>query len=282
VFGGGGKRACEGNVLASYPRKMRNNVEEKTINFQPVARLQEVVDALLSNRGNIKVLEAGCGSYSYVSTPKNASSYIVGIDISEEQLRKNTVVNEKIVGDIEVYQFSPSQFDLIICWWVLEHLSHPERALNNFLKTLKDGGIIVLAVPNVLSIKGIVTKYTPFWFHKWVYRSFFGVTDFDQFRTFLRFSISPLSIERFAARNGLSIAYSSLFTYPKTRKIIEKYEVIKVGWWLVRQICNVLSFGKTDVGLTEYLVVLKKQGTALQLFPRYDTSAKNADSSIEG
>src|SRR5437588_4454211 len=159
-------------------------MEELTINLQPIVKLQLLVDKLLNDRRNIKVLEAGCGSYSYINMPENTSCYVVGIDISEEQLRKNSVIHEKIIGDIETYQFSSSEFDLIVCWWVLEHLPHPEKALNNFLKCIKENGLIVLAVPNVISIKGLVTKYTPFWFHKWVYRSFFGVQGFNHFQTF--------------------------------------------------------------------------------------------------
>src|SRR6266849_4277092 len=116
-------------------------MEEKTIDLQPVVQMQVVVDCTLSKRENVKILEAGCGSYSYVRVPEHTSSYSVGIDISEEQLNRNTVVDEKIVGDLETYQFAPSQFDLIICWWVLEHLSHPERALDSFVRASKDGGI---------------------------------------------------------------------------------------------------------------------------------------------
>jgi 2-polyprenyl-3-methyl-5-hydroxy-6-metoxy-1,4-benzoquinol methylase len=236
-------------------------MEEKTINLQPIIKLQSLVDKLLSDRRNVKILEAGCGSgsYSYISLPKNTINYIVGIDISEEQLQKNPVVNEKILGDIETYQFAPSQFDLIICWWVLEHLPHPEKALNNFLTSLKEGGIIVLAVPNVFSIKGLITKYTPFWFHKWLYRSFFGVKGFKHFQAFMKFSISPISLRRFAAKNGLSVEYSCLYTPPETGEIIEKIKFINTGWWLTRQACKTLSFGRLDVGLTEYIILLKKQ-----------------------
>jgi ubiquinone/menaquinone biosynthesis C-methylase UbiE len=241
----------------SLPGVKEEPMEVRTVELQPVVKLQSIVDMLLSGSGNIKVLEAGCGAYSYVAVPKD-TSYIVGIDVSEEQLRKNCVVDEKILGDIQTYRFPCAEFDLIVCWWVLEHLAHPEKALNSFLKFLKEDGVLVLAVPNVFSIKGLVTKYAPFWFHTWSYRVLYGIKGYAPFHTFLRFSIAPISLRRFAARNGLSIEYSCFYTNPGLQKSLEKYKFINAGWQLIRQTIKALSFGRIDVGLEEYLLVLKK------------------------
>src|SRR5229473_669354 len=227
-----------------------------------IIKLQTFVDRSLSDRGAIKVLEAGCGSHSNIQMPQNTSSYLVGIDISEEQLQMNSVVNEKIVGDIQSYTLPSSEFDVIVCWWVLEHVSHPEKALDNFLRSMKEDGILILAVPNVLSIKGLITKYTPHWFHIWVHRSFwkfFSVEGFTPFRTYLKFSISPASIRRYAAKNGLSIEYSSLYESQAIREFRGKHKIVNIGWWLLIQTIKVLSFGKIDAEPTEFMIVLKKK-----------------------
>jgi ubiquinone/menaquinone biosynthesis C-methylase UbiE len=179
-------------------------MEELTINFQEIVALQASVDNLLRDREHIKVLEAGCGSYSYISMPRH-TSYIVGIDISEEQLQKNSLVDEKLPA---------AEFDVIVCWWVLEHLPQPEKALDQFLRALKKGGLIILAVPHVFSIKGLIAKYTPFWIHKWYYGIAFPGKGYTPFPTYLKFSISPWSLRRFAVKNGLSIEYSCLYTPP--------------------------------------------------------------------
>jgi ubiquinone/menaquinone biosynthesis C-methylase UbiE len=232
-------------------------MEELTVNSQQIIALQSLLDKFLSDRTNIKVLEAGCGSYSYVSVPKEIA-YIVGIDISEEQLQKNTVVHEKILGDIQRFPLPCAEFDVIVCWWVLEHLPHPEKALHNFLNSIKDGGLIVLAVPNVFSVKGLIAKYTPFWFHKWYYRMVFAGKGYMPFRTFLKFSISPMSLKRFATKHGLSIEYSCLYTPSKLKKALEKHKLMKAVWEIIRQPVRALSFGKIDLGLTEYILLLKK------------------------
>jgi len=195
-------------------------MDELTVNFQQVVALQSLVDKFSSCHDKINILEAGCGSYSYITVPHD-KSYIVGIDISEEQLQKNTIVHEKILGDIQSYPLLPAEFDMIVCWWVLEHLSQPQKALKNFLCAIKEGGIIILAVPNVFSIKGLLAKYTPFWFHRLYYRIFFPNMGYTPFPTFLRFSISPLSIRRFASKNGLSIEYSCLYDPPSWTKTLK-------------------------------------------------------------
>lgn len=220
-------------------------------------KLQSLVDVLLYNRETIAVLEAGCGHRSYVRMPENA--HIVGIDISESELRRNAGLHERIVGDIESYGLPYSAYDVIVCWWVLEHLSHPRRALDNFRRAIKDDGIIILAIPNVWSIKGLVTKCTPYWFHVWAYRKLRHISDATPFPTFLRFSISPQSISRYALRHNLAILYASLYQSPEIATIIERNGLLRAGWRAIRQAAAVLTFGKVDVALTEYIVVLTKQ-----------------------
>lgn len=216
-------------------------------------QLQLVIDTVLNDRRSPKILDAGCGlgSNTYLSMPENA--FVVGIDISEKQLLKNSTVHEKILGDIQSYELPSSEFDAIICWWVLEHVPQPERALNNFLYCVKEDGIIILAVPNVFSIKGLLTKFSPQWFHDWYYRAILGHKGYSPFPTYLKFSISPAAIRRFAIKNDLSIAYSCLFAGSENKKIIN------VGLRVIRQTIKVLTFGKIDVGLTEFIIVLKKQ-----------------------
>ncbi|MGZ3621859.1 MAG: class I SAM-dependent methyltransferase [Ktedonobacteraceae bacterium] len=216
-----------------------------------LGRLQAVLDMQLKDRKTLKALDAGCGYRSYIRLPENAE--VVGIDISEEELLKNNTAPEKIVGDIQTYEFPSSDFDVIVCWWVLEHLPYPEKALDNFLRSLKEDGIIILAVPNVLSIKGLLTKYTPYWLHVWYHRFLHGEKNFSPFPTFLRLTISPWALRNFAVRNNLSIIYSSLYETEGFGKVID------VGIGAIRQIINVLFLGKIDVGLTEYILVLKKQ-----------------------
>jgi hypothetical protein len=74
----------------------------------------------------------------------------------------------------------------------------------------------------------------------------------------LKFSISPVALRNFATRNGLTIEYSCLYTPPGIRIFIEKYLFINIIWGVIRQTVSLLSLGRVDVGLTEYILVLRK------------------------
>lgn len=58
---------------------------------EQITKLQSVVGKLLTNTEHLKVLDAGCGSSSRIAISQNA--YVVGIDISEKQLEKNSSIN---------------------------------------------------------------------------------------------------------------------------------------------------------------------------------------------
>ena len=112
----------------------------------------EVTNQLLNGKPRIKLLEAGCGSYTHIKF--NPEVYAVGIDISKEQLERNVTVQEKILGDLEQYPLPRDEFDVAICWMVLEHLPNPQQAMRNMFDCVKPGGLVILGFPNLLSIKG--------------------------------------------------------------------------------------------------------------------------------
>ena len=97
---------------------------------EEIQSLQSFLDKELLHRPSVRVLEAGCGSASNLKLGEQV--WLVGIDISEKQLARNTVLREKIHADIQRYAFPAESFDAIICWDVLEHLSKPELALRQF------------------------------------------------------------------------------------------------------------------------------------------------------
>jgi hypothetical protein len=58
----------------------------------------------------------------------------------------------------------------VICYNVIEHVPDVEAALLNFCESLKPNGMILIGAPNPRSLSGVVTKYSPHWFHVWFYR----------------------------------------------------------------------------------------------------------------
>ena len=200
----------------------------------------EKANLLLQGRKNITLLEAGCGSASYFSFAGVVRS--VGIDISKEQLDRNTAVQERIQGDIQTYPLAREEFDIVVCWDVLEHLSKPRDALLKLLDAVKPGGFLVLGFPNLASFKGIVTKLTPFWFHRFFYR-FMRYTS-SPFPTYLRFAILPNRVITFAQDSGFSVIFKEFGEGGVTKRFTERFWIIKWIFLTVNWLLRAASGGK--------------------------------------
>ena len=168
--------------------------------------LQNYIDSNFGFESPYEILEAGCGSMSRVTFP--GEYRISGIDISEKQLERNDLLSGKICADIQHHDLGDKKYDVIICWDVLEHLPNPGMAMRRFKKSVKKGGLVILSMPNVLSLKGLLTKFTPHWVHVMYYckilkRPNAGKNDTAPFETYLRWVLSPEKIKNEAFRDFL-------------------------------------------------------------------------------
>ena len=156
----------------------------------------------------LRVLDAGCGRSSAValdaaSLPVSREGvHVTGLDVDAGALSSNHWLDDRILGSVETYPLPAEAFDIVVCWDVLEHLSRPTLAIENLARALKPGGVMFLGFPNVLSFKGIVTKVTPHWFHRWVYKHVYR-SDLEPYPTVLRLTIRPAAIRRWAERRIL-------------------------------------------------------------------------------
>jgi SAM-dependent methyltransferase len=227
----------------------------------PRAELQAALDQHFSTIPHPEILEAGCGSGSNVKLP--AGCRITGIDISREELDKNSIVTEKIVGDLQTYELPPDHYELIICWDVLEHLDKPELAMMRMTSALKPGGLLLLAFPNVHSVKALVAKATPLWFHNFVYRRIygakFGTPGVIPFPTYLRWSIARSGIERFAGSNRLSPLLESTHESGVQRRFRAKLRMGNTVTRLIERSVRIVSFGKFTVTGSDCIYLLQKE-----------------------
>jgi SAM-dependent methyltransferase len=213
-------------------------------------------NSLLVGKARIKLLEAGCGSASHFKFQPEVKS--VGIDISQEQLDRNRAIQEQILGDLQTYPLPREEFDIVVCWDVIEHLSRPRDALKNMFAATKPEGLLILGFPNLGSFKGIVTKYTPFWFHELFYR--FMKYSSRPFKTYLRWAILPRNVRRFAENNGCSVVYCRLVEGGVTRKVRERLWPIHAFLTCGDFVARVLSFGRIpSLTLDGCALILQKE-----------------------
>jgi SAM-dependent methyltransferase len=200
--------------------------------------------------------KAGCGSASHVRF--KGLVHTVGIDISKEQLEKNDALQEKILGDIQEYPLPSEEFDVAVCWMVLEHLPRPKDALLRIFSSLKPQGICILAIPNLLSFKGLVTKITPFWFHRRFYQ--FMRYKSRPFPTYLRIALVPKKIVRFAQECGFSVEFCKLIEGGVGKKLRSRFRFIDLAFFAANSSLRIISFGRAQsLFLDNCFMILRKR-----------------------
>jgi len=172
------------------------------------------------------VLEAGCGT-EWELDLRGVRYTLTGIDIDKNALdiRKNQKdLDIAILGDLRTATLKESEYDVIYNSNVLEHIDGAEGVLENFVKWLKPGGVLILRMPNRDSVWGFLTRTTPFWFHVF-YKKYIqgnknaGKPGHDPFPTFFDKVVSRRGIYEFCEKHGLVIIAEYSVRYrPKNRR----------------------------------------------------------------
>lgn len=229
--------------------------------MQTKLEFESFISQQLGDQENLKVLEIGCGAMSHINLGKNP--YLVGLDVSAKQLARNTNLQEKIVANIEEYQLPEATYDVIVSWWVLEHLSCPDLVLQNCYHALKLNGVMILVSPDPRAFKGIITKLSPQWFHVFISRYIFGnlqsgVDEQGPFRTYLKESMSPQYINKFAQDHNLSVELFQKYENYWQEALRRRYWFVNISWSLVGIILKFLSLGYINVKYSDYRFFIRK------------------------
>ena len=107
--------------------------------------------------GALSILDVGCGTGAMGAALKkqHTGRLVYGLTYSQAEAEiAGKVMDKVLVSDInrEMPQLD-RQFDCIIFSHVLEHTTDPVSILTHFKKYLNKGGIVVIALPNILFYK---------------------------------------------------------------------------------------------------------------------------------
>ncbi|MCM8769222.1 MAG: class I SAM-dependent methyltransferase [Candidatus Omnitrophica bacterium] len=129
-------------------RQLWNNLEWQ-IFYSPV--LGSCVKLISQETGlkKGKILDVGCGSGLRLLKFRQAGFEPEGIDFSEEDVK---YVKERLglkvrAADVEKEDLPPAEYDLIIAYWLLEHVREPEVLVRKTYAALKPGGWVALGIP---------------------------------------------------------------------------------------------------------------------------------------
>ena len=102
------------------------------------------------------LLDVGCydGSNLKVLRQQYINSNLYGVDIDNTVLSYADQYGSTYCVDIEknTLPFQHNFFDYILCGDVLEHLHNPVLVLNNLKLFLKDDGMFIISLPNLMHV----------------------------------------------------------------------------------------------------------------------------------
>ena len=139
---------------------------------------------LWGKRTGLRVLDIGCGFATTSERIQRLGNDVTGIDSSPEigaiaRSRVSRIVEADLEDlDLVSAALRDERFDVLIFADVLEHLAWPVSVLKRYLEWLKDGGTVIISLPNV----GLWSVRFAHLFGRWQYEDT-GVLD----RTHLRF-----------------------------------------------------------------------------------------------
>lgn len=190
--------------------------------------ISDYVKAHFSHRPDqpIKVLEAGCGHQPFLE-PTTMDYRITGVDLSPDAIalrnKKIGDLEHAMVGDLTTITLPTEAYDIVCSSYVLEHVDGAEKALENFFKWLKPGGLLIIRIPDPSTAYSFLAKHLPFWLHIVAKRAMgsktAGKPGYDPFPTFFDPVVSRSGMHRFCQAHSLDIKLEYSYGFEKFEPI---------------------------------------------------------------
>jgi SAM-dependent methyltransferase len=247
---------------------MKSNIPDLVLSSSRREMIQPQIDAILGHGKKLghplSILEAGCGrEWSLDLTGIDYTLTGVDLDPAALELRKTKVrdLDVAILGDLCSVELPEASFDVVFSSYVLEHVQRVDLALQNFVKWLKPGGLLILCMPERESARGFYTRVLPHWAHQGYYRyvlhnKMAGLPGYPPYPTYLNPIIGSDRLCPFLAEKGVKCVgrYGNGFG-PATSGL-----VIKVQQALLK-LTSILSFGKLTADYNDVLYIAVKDAS---------------------
>jgi SAM-dependent methyltransferase len=207
----------------------------------------------------LRILEAGCGR-RWPLHLDGLRYTLTGVDIDRHGLEARQKLegdlDEAILGDLRHVELPASSFDVIYSSYVLEHIDGAEQVLDNFARWLKEGGLVLLMIPDRDTVWGFVTRITPYWFHV-AFKRFTqknpnaGQPGFGPFPTHHDRVVSRRGIHAYCRRGSLQILHEHGRVFQPKRGILLMT--------LVTKAVALLSLGRLESRHSDVIFVLQKR-----------------------
>lgn len=120
-------------------------------------RLSIMLD-MVAHEEKTNVLDVGCSMGLFVAEiAKKSANHAIGVDMYTRvfQLANLIASYEKVaektsflIGDGQTLPIRNNSIDVVLCGEVIEHLRNPRKLLNESMRVLRPGGVIIISTPN--------------------------------------------------------------------------------------------------------------------------------------
>jgi len=144
-------------------RSMPEESQGRLIEVEQVSRYLWAAQAASGRR----VLDAGCGSgYGSRLLATRGAREVIGVDIAHAVLEMSAPEMPDSVrlqaGNVRKLEFEDGSFELIVCFEVIEYVDDPLDALDELVRVLAPGGLLLVSSPN----HGVTQPGNPCHVHK--------------------------------------------------------------------------------------------------------------------
>jgi SAM-dependent methyltransferase len=248
------------------PKDMRG----KLIEAEHLGRYRWAAEVAAGKR----VLDAGCGvAYGTAILAEAGAAEVVGVDIAEAVLEsvrgEMPEAVELRVGDLTALDLEDDQFDVVVCFEVIEHFADPQVVLDELARVLTPGGTLLVSSPN----RGVYPPGNPHHHHEFTpdelsesLRARFAEVQLLRQQTFLTAAV--LSTPLFKSAPAEPLADLPLYKLVGLEPGEEVFTLAVAGDGTLPAMPS-LAVMSGQLGIHEWVSALEAQEEALQQHRRY-------------
>lgn len=149
-----------------------------------------------------RVLDVGCGRGGVLEQIGAVVEFPLGIDPDHTSLVEHRLPDlPRVTATADAIPLVAASVDMVVCSWVLEHLTDPARVFAEITRVLRPGGVFVFLAPGAFSPAALLNRLLHPLQQRLVPR-LYGRTESDAFPVVYRAN-SRRRLDRLAAGAGL-------------------------------------------------------------------------------
>lgn len=131
--------------------------------LKPLPKVRQKLDFefrhLPKPRPNQRLLDAGCGNGSFMSSAAEAGWKVSGVDPDPQAVATAKGLGLDVrQGSIKVFEDLASCFDVVTLSHVIEHVHDPKALIRDIYRLLRPGGTFFIETPNIDSVGSRIYK----------------------------------------------------------------------------------------------------------------------------